>query len=91
MLSNGKPLKGILKHRRHTDTKTHQHSERTVGVLESMAETSTLNETESSEKPTNTDSIVDDGEPVALPHSGKLCAVYSPINLCMHTYVDVHM
>ena len=71
LLSSGKPLKGILKRRRHTDTKKHAHSERTVGVLEGVAEISISNEVESSEKPTNTDSIVDDSEPVTPPHSGK--------------------
>ena len=50
LLSNGKPLKGILKHRRHTDTKTHAHNELTVGVLEGGAEISISNEVESLEK-----------------------------------------
>ena len=68
LLSNGKPLKGILKHRHRTDTKRHTHSERIVGVLECVAEISISNEVESSK---NTDSVADDSEPVAPPHSGK--------------------
>lgn len=75
LLSSGKPLKGILKHRRHTDTKAHPHTERTVRILESVAEMSTSNEAESSDKPKNTDSIVDDSEPITPPHGGKLWCI----------------
>ena len=72
LLSSGKPLKGILKHRCHTDAKTQAHNERTVGVLEGGAEISISNEVKSPEKSTMNDSIVDNNsEPVTPPHSGK--------------------
>ena len=71
VLSSGKPLKGILKHRRHTDTKTHAHNERTVGVSEGGADVSISNEVKSLEKSTINDSIVDNNsEPVTPPHNG---------------------
>ena len=72
LLSSGKPLKGILKHRHHTGAKTHVHNERTVGVLEGGAEISISNEVKSPEKSTMNDSIVDNNsEPVTPPYSGK--------------------
>ena len=72
MLSSGKPLKGILKYRRHTDTKTCAHIEQTVGVSEGGADICISNEVKSPEKSTMNDSIVDNNsEPVTPPHNGK--------------------
>ena len=72
VLSSGKPLRGILKHRRHTDSKTYAHNERTVGVSEGGADISILNEAKSPEKSTMNESIVDNNsEPVTPPHNGK--------------------
>ena len=72
VLSSGKPLKGILKHRRHTDTKTHAHNEQTVGVSEGGADICISKEVKSLEKSTMNDSIVDNNsEPVTPPHNGK--------------------
>ena len=71
VLSSGKPLKGILKYRRHTDIKTHAHNERTVGVSEGGADISTSNEVKSLEKSTMNDNIVDNNsESVTPPHNG---------------------
>ena len=72
VLSSGKPLKGILKHWRHTDTKTYAHNEQTVGVSEGGADICISNEVKLSEKWTMNDSIVDNNsEPVTPPHNGK--------------------
>ena len=72
LLPNGKPLKGILKHRCHTDAKAHTSSERIVAVLEGGAESSVSNKLELSEKLTTNDRTTDDesSEPVTPPHSG---------------------
>ena len=77
LLSSGKPLKGILKHRHHPDNKTHLHIEHGVEI---GAVASASNEKESLEKPRSSDNIIVD---TAASISSSQCFVY--VATYMHT------
>ena len=99
LLSTGKPLKGILKHRRHSDTKAHVTSKQALGVLEGGAESSLSNKVESPENTTNIDNVVNTSmESVTSSYSGKcfihtyiLCINICVLCMCVCTYVCNYM
>ena len=73
MLSNGKPLKGILKHRHHSGAQTTIHTKHTINILEGGTKISESDEMESSssEKPAaSTNDIVYNSDSLIPPQNG---------------------
>ena len=70
ILSNGKPLKGILKHRHHSGAQTSIHTKQIVDLLEGKI--SELDEVESSSEKAaaSTNGTVDNVDSVTPPQNG---------------------